>query len=73
MLFFIGFAVLIGAILGGYLPHGKIEVLWQPLEFVIIVGSALGGFIIANPRQVIFGVIKSLGHTLKGPRHSKSS
>ena len=73
MLFFIGIAVVFGSILGGYLPHGKIEVLWQPLEYVIIIGSALGGFIIGNPREVIFGVLKSLVHTLKGPRHSKSS
>ena len=71
MLFFVGLMVVFGAILGGYLPHGKIEVLWQPLEFVIIAGAAFGGFIIANPKSVIMKTFKSTGKIIKGSPHNK--
>ena len=42
MLFLIGFVVVFGSVLGGYMPHGDIRVLWQPLEVLIICGAALG-------------------------------
>lgn len=73
MLFAIGAVVVIGSILGGYMPHGKIEVLWQPLEFVIIFGCAIGGFIIANPMDVLTGTVKAILRSLKGPPHSKEN
>ena len=73
MLFFVGLIVLFGAILGGYLPHGNIWVLWQPLEFIIIAGAAMGGFIIANPKNVIMGAVKGLGRVIKGSPHSKET
>ncbi|MEE8544805.1 MAG: flagellar motor stator protein MotA [Alphaproteobacteria bacterium] len=73
MFFFIGIVVVIGSILGGYLPHGSIEVLFQPLEFLIIGGAALGGFIIANPKPVLVAAAKSLGRVLKGPPHDRDS
>ncbi len=71
MLFFVGLIVVFGAILGGYLPHGRIEVLWQPLEFVIIAGAAFGGFIIANPKSVIMKTFESMGKIIKGSPHNK--
>ncbi len=73
MLFFVGLAILIGSILGGYLPHGDIAVLIQPLEFLIIAGSALAAFIISSPKPVIMGVLKRLSRVLKGPPHDKGS
>ena len=73
MTFLIGIAVLFGAVLGGYLPHGKFEVLWQPLEFLIIGGAALGGFIIANPKEVILGAMGNLRLALMGKRYNKES
>lgn len=72
MLLAIGAVVVIGSILGGYMPHGKIEVLWQPLEFIIIFGAAIGGFIIANPKDVLAGAVKAIIRTLKGPPHRKN-
>ena len=42
MLFALGSLIVIGSVLGGYLPHGEIGVLWQPLEALIILGSATG-------------------------------
>lgn len=73
MLFFVGLIILFGSILAGYLPHGKIEVLWQPLEVVIICGSAFGAFIIANPKAVIIKSFKSIGKIIKGTPHNKAS
>jgi len=49
----IGTLVVIGCLLGGYLPHGSFGILIQPLEVLIICGSALGAFIIANPGWVV--------------------
>jgi chemotaxis protein MotA len=73
MFFLIGTAVVVGSILGGYLPHGSIMVLFQPLEFLIIGGAALGGFIIANPKPVQAAVAKSIGRVFKGPPHDRDS
>jgi len=38
----VGTLVVIGTLLGGYLPHGSIGIMIQPLEMVIICGGALG-------------------------------
>ncbi len=73
MLIIIGMVVVVGSILGGYLPHGSFAVLIQPLEFVIIFGAATGGFIISNPPEVLIGVGKNLGKTFKGAPHNKQS
>src|SRR5262249_29725446 len=73
MFFLIGLAVVVGSVLGGYLPHGDIRVLWQPLEFLIILGAALGSFIISTPKPVLFGTGARLGRLMKGPPHSKTA
>ncbi len=73
MFFVIGLVIVIGSILGGYMPHGDIMVLWQPLEVLIIVGSAIGGFIIANPMPLIKATMKGVGRVLKTPPHNKDS
>ncbi len=73
MFFLIGLVVVFGSVLGGYLPHGDLGVLIQPLEVLIIGGAALGGFIISNPKPVLSMVGKTLGRVLKGPPHSKKS
>jgi chemotaxis protein MotA len=49
----IGTVTVIACLLGGYLPHGSIGILIQPLEVLIIIGGAVGAFIIANPGPVI--------------------
>src|SRR5687768_8390195 len=72
MFFFIGLAVVVGSVLGGYMPHGDIRVLFQPLEFLIIIGAAVGGFIISNPRTVLAATVKHFTRVLKGaPYHKK--
>ena len=74
MFFIIGFIIVTGWVLGGYMGvGGHLDVLWQPFEFVIIFGAAIGAFIIGNPKQVITGTGKSLGKLLKGSKYNKQS
>ncbi len=74
MFFIVGFVVVLGCVLGGYVgAGGHLDVLWQPFEFVIIFGAAIGAFIIANPKQVLGGATKMFGPLLKGPTYNKSA
>jgi chemotaxis protein MotA len=72
MFFIIGFVIVVGSVLGGYMPHGDLRVLYQPLEVLIICGAAIGAFIIANPKAVILGTGKHLARVLKGDPFSKA-
>ncbi|HML17667.1 MAG TPA: flagellar motor stator protein MotA [Bryobacteraceae bacterium] len=70
----IGFAVVFGAILGGYLmEHGKITVLLQPAELVIIGGAAVGTLLIANPLSTVIKILKGLSGILKGSPYTKAA
>lgn len=72
MLFIAGIVVVIGAVIGGYMgAGGHLDVLWQPLEFVIIFGAAIGAFLIAYPKSVVTGTLKSMGKLVKGPQYGK--
>jgi chemotaxis protein MotA len=73
MLFIIGLLVVIGSVLGGYMPHGDVAVLWQPLEVLIICGAALGAFIISNPKTVLIGAGKHFARVLKGSPYGKAN
>ncbi|MGA2331165.1 MAG: flagellar motor stator protein MotA [Syntrophales bacterium] len=54
MIAIIGFIIVTGAIVGGYLmEHGNLYVLLQPAEVLIIFGAAFGGFLVASPMKVI--------------------
>ncbi|MGA1108570.1 MAG: motility-associated protein, partial [Pseudomonadales bacterium] len=42
MKFALGYIVVIGCVLGGYMMHGGyLAALWQPSEFIIIGGAGL--------------------------------
>jgi len=61
MTIIIGFIIVTGCVIGGYLlEHGNMSVLLQPVELMIIGGAALGGFIIASPMHVIKAVIAAI-------------
>ncbi len=67
MLVIVGAAVVLGAVVGGYiLEHGNLSVLFQPAEVVIIFGAALGALIIMSPMHVLKGVIKGAIKTITG-------
>ncbi len=73
MFFFIGLAIVFGSVLGGYLPHGKFEVLLQPLELLIIGGAATGAFLISNPKPVLLAAGKHFSRVIKGPPYNRNS
>jgi chemotaxis protein MotA len=68
----LGILIVIGAVLGGYLMHhGKLEVLFQPNEFLIIWGAALGSLVISTPVPVLIRLLKGFGKILSAGRYSK--
>ena len=73
MFFIIGVVIVIGSILGGYMPHGDLAVLYQPLEVLIILGSAIGAFVISNPSTVVIGTLKQCSRLLKGSPYKKDN
>jgi chemotaxis protein MotA len=67
MFVIIGVLFVTACVVGGYLlEHGKLEVLFQPVELLIIGGAACGGFLIAAPlktaKTVMSAVLATLTH-----------
>ncbi|MDR5615799.1 flagellar motor stator protein MotA [Arsenophonus sp.] len=72
MLVFLGYLVVIGAVLGGYLlVGGHLSALYQPAEFLIILGAGLGGFIVANNGKAIKATLNVLPKLLTSSRYNK--
>jgi chemotaxis protein MotA len=72
VLFIIGFVVVVACVIGGYaMGGGHLEVLWQPLEFVIIIGAAVGGVIIGSPMELLKGFMGSLKILVTGLPYNK--
>lgn len=75
MFVIIGFLVVIGSILGGYLwEGGKIATLIHPLgpEGLILMGAAIGSFLAGNPPSVIKGVVANIQKPIKGSKYTKA-
>ncbi|MBU8975820.1 MULTISPECIES: flagellar motor stator protein MotA [unclassified Lysobacter] len=73
MFIIIGFIVVLGSVLGGYvLAHGKLGALWQPYELLIIGGAAFGAFLVANPIKVVKACAAGVPRLLKGTHYKKS-
>lgn len=61
MMTLIGYIVVIGCVLGGYVLHGgKIAVLIQPTEFLVIGGAGIGALIISSPMPLIKDIMKQV-------------
>ena len=72
MLFFVGAAIVLGSVIGGYMWHGgQILALNQPNEILIIGGAALGSLVIATPMPVIKSLISQVMAVMKGPVYTK--
>ncbi len=68
----IGYLVILGCVLGGFLlAGGHIGVLIQPVEGLIIVGAAIGAFVAGNSMSTIKAAISGGMGTLKGSRFTK--
>lgn len=73
MLVIIGYVLVIGSVVGGFMLHGgKITVLFQPFEMLIIVGAALGAFVVSNGIKVLKATLRALPGCLKGSKYTKT-
>lgn len=68
MFLIIGYIVVIGSVLGGYLPHGEFGILVQPLEVLIIFGAAFGAYLTANPLGIVKRSFTYTLRAMKGPK-----
>ena len=71
MFFFIGLAVVFGAVFGGYvIAGGKMAPIIKaaPFEFLIIGGSAIGASLVANSFPVFKAAMAGIGTCMKGPK-----
>ncbi|MBT5944150.1 MAG: flagellar motor stator protein MotA [Rhodospirillaceae bacterium] len=72
MLVIVGWVMVLGCVLGGYVAMGgKLAVLYQPFELVIIGGAGVGAYITSNPKHVLKTTGKGFKTALKGPANSK--
>lgn len=72
MLVIIGYVVILGCVLGGFLmAGGHLGVLWQPVEVLIIIGAASGSFVASNSLTNVKAAIGGGMGTLKGTRYTK--
>src|SRR5258708_1424155 len=68
----IGAAVVVVAIIGGYMmEHGHMLVLLQPAELLIIVGASAGTALIANPLPVIKKLVAGVSSVFKPAKYDK--
>ena len=74
MLVIVGFIVVIGSVLGGYLMHhGQLGILMQVSEFLIIGGAALGAMLMGNPMSAVKAVFSRSMALAKGNPFTKNA
>ncbi len=72
MFVIIGFVGVFVAVFGSFVAMGgHLGVLWQPFEYTMILGCSFFAFMIANPKAVISGAGKEVGHLVKGSKYKK--
>lgn len=72
MFVIIGYVLILGSVLGGFLlAGGHIGVLIQPVEVLIIMGAATGAFIASNSLNTIKEAVAGGMGTLKGSRYTR--
>lgn len=72
MLTLVGFAIVLGSVIAGYvLHHGNLLVLYQPTELLIIGGAAVGALVASSSMHTIKGMIHECLGVLKGSGISK--
>jgi chemotaxis protein MotA len=73
MFVILGWIVVLGAVLGGFLMvGGHVAALLQPSEVLTIGGAALGAFLVGNSPKVVKATIRSLPTLLKGSKYTKA-
>ncbi|MBD9358435.1 flagellar motor stator protein MotA [Methylomonas albis] len=72
MFVIIGYVIILGCVLGGFMmAGGHLGVLWQPVEVVIIVGAAFGSFLASNSLANSKAAMAGGTATLKGSTYTK--
>jgi chemotaxis protein MotA len=72
MFVIIGYVIILGCVLGGFLmAGGHLGVLMQPVEVLIIVGAATGAFLASNTMHTVKASVAGGMGTLKGSRYTQ--
>ncbi|MDE1187437.1 flagellar motor stator protein MotA [Erwiniaceae bacterium L1_54_6] len=73
MLIILGYIVVLGSVLGGYmLVGGHLGALYQPSELLIIGGAAIGAFLVGNNGKAIKKTLKALPLLMRGSKYNKA-
>lgn len=73
MLVILGYILVIGSVLGGYMMvGGHLGALYQPSELVIIGGAGIGAFIVGNNGKAIKSTLKALPLLFRGSKYNKA-
>ena len=72
MISIIGMCIVVFSVFGGYMMEGgHIEVLLQPIEFLIILGAGIGSLLISSPIPLLKMIMTHLVGVIKGKNPSK--
>jgi chemotaxis protein MotA len=73
MLVLVGYAMVVGAVFGGYaLAGGHLGAMFQPLELLMIGGAAIGAFVVGNPAKTLKATFGALPSIFKGSKYTKA-
>ena len=73
MLSIIGYVIVFGAVIGGFIMEGgAIGILNQPVEFLIIGGAGIGALVVGTPIKVLAAILKNLKAAIGGNGYSKA-
>ena len=60
MLSIIGYVIVFGAVIGGFVMEGgAIGILIQPVEFLIIGGAGIGALVVGTPIKILMAMLKT--------------
>jgi len=69
----IGYAIVFGAIIGGFLLEGgPLGILIQPVELLIIGGAAIGALVVGTPLKVLVALANSVKKAILGSGYSRA-
>lgn len=73
MLSIIGYVIVFGAVIGGFIMEGgAIGILNQPVEFLIIGGAGIGALVVGTPIKVLVAILKNLKAAIGGNGYTKA-
>jgi chemotaxis protein MotA len=74
MVTIVGFIVVVGSVLGGFMmAGGHVAALIHPSEIVTIGGASLGALIVMSPKKVLIDMVKAILQCVKGSPYGKAA